>query len=153
MVFISDLGYDILIDIAGHLTSKELCQLSQCNQSLYQLQWVDILWKRYCFKDYQIRYNHPAQTYRQLYFQCKKANQSNKRLPCHLLHHAYIPSSDNIQRQEWQSNLVLDKCQRCFVTGIENLFICLSYNCYELGIYIYIYGYIIHLHLNPMHSM
>jgi hypothetical protein len=132
MVSISNLSYDVLISIAEYLSIKELCRLSQCNQFLYQLQWVDVLWKRYCLEDYQISYNHPDQTYRQLYLQCKKANASNKRLPCYLLQHACLPS-DNIV-QEWQSNLVLDKCQKCFVTGPENLFICLSSNCFVLGI-------------------
>jgi hypothetical protein len=134
MVSISNISYDVLLCIAEYLTSKELCRLSQCNQFLYQLQLVDVLWKQYCIKDYQISYNHPDQTYRQLYLQCKKANKSNKRSPCYLLQHACIPSSGIVQRQEWQLNLVLDKCQKCFVTGLENLFICLSSDCYELGI-------------------
>lgn len=128
MVAIICLSYDILICIAEHLTSKELATLSQCNKSMYQLQWIDLLWKQYCQDDFCITYNHPDQTFRQLYLQCVVAAKQNKRLPCQHLQQ-YIDQPIILDDRQMQQLTKLDKCQRCFVTGFENLFVCLSSLC------------------------
>ncbi|CAO0798920.1 unnamed protein product [Mucor circinelloides] len=128
MVAITCLSYDILICIAGYLTSKELATLSQCSKSMYQLQWVDLLWKQYCHDDFSISYNHPDQTFRQLYLQCVESAKQNKRLPCQHLQQ-YIDQPIILDDRQQQQLTKLDKCQRCFVSGFENLFVCLSSSC------------------------
>ncbi|CEP08152.1 hypothetical protein [Parasitella parasitica] len=128
MVDITYLNYDILLCIAEYLSSKELSALSQCNKVLYQLQWIDLLWKQYCHNDFSIAYNHPDQTYRQLYLQCIRSVKENKRLPCHHLQQ-YIDQPIILNDRQQQQLSRLDNCQRCFITGFENLFVCLSSIC------------------------
>lgn len=128
MAAITCLNYDILICIAEYLTGKELATLSQCNRALYKLQWIELLWKQYCHDDFSITYNHPDQTYKQLYLQCIKSAKRNKRLPCQHLQQ-YIDHPIILDNRQMQQLSKLDKCQRCFITGFENLFICLSSSC------------------------
>lgn len=126
MVDITCLSYDILLCIISYLTGKELSALSQCNRSLYKLQSIELLWKKYCRDDFSITYNHPNQTFRQLYVQCiQSATKQNKRLPCPHLQQ-YITDNYLDNDKQWTK---LERCQRCFVTGFENLFVCLSSLC------------------------
>ncbi|KAI9487476.1 MAG: hypothetical protein EXX96DRAFT_80919 [Benjaminiella poitrasii] len=126
------LNYDILLCIVEYLSSKDFCMLSQCNRYLYQLQMIadSTVWKRFCLQDFFITYNHPDQTYRQLYFQCKNVTICHhKRLPCH-----HLTETQQTVVLEGYSKTFKDlvQCQQCFVTGVENLFICISPHCYHL---------------------
>jgi hypothetical protein len=126
------LSFEILTCIANHLTSKELSILSTCNKALYPLQWMDSFWKRFCQIKFDIHYNHPDQSYRELFIVCCKTLKGNKggtrRLPCsHLSHSNNNTSVDQTIMHHARPH----QCQRCLKEGYENLFICISPSCHQ----------------------
>lgn len=128
MVKITDLSPDILFYlISGHLNAQDFSNLTQCSRYFYQLQSIDIIWKRFCLQDFYLNYNHPNQTFRDLYFQC---TDKSKRLPC--CHLSSIRPLDAISPDIATNLKNRDQCETCFVKGNENLFICVSNQCHKI---------------------
>lgn len=109
------LSFELLTCVANHVSWQDLLVLSSCNKALYGLQCIDTAWRRYCRSEYGVRYNHPNQTYKELFIFCK-TRKNCKRLPC------------NHIQDESHSTATLDQhqCQQCTTTGHENLFICIA---------------------------
>lgn len=130
MVDITALNHDLWYYISmNFLKFQEFQNLTQCNKYLNQMQWIDIIWKRYCQEDHKIQYKHPDQSYRDLYLQCKK------RRACHHLQKVAIDVPKDL-RTAWKDQ---NRCGRCDVEGIENLYICLSPGCHEICKLLYIF--------------
>lgn len=116
---LSTLSFELKTCIAHYLSWKELYHLSLCDTSFYRLQYVDSLWKTYCRVEFGIRYNHPNQTYKDLFLACYQSTSSfiRKRLPCNHITDMVYPMVNVMETPQ---------CQHCTTVGSENLFICIE---------------------------
>jgi hypothetical protein len=117
---LTEINFELLICISEYLNGDQLAIFSSSHHHFYALNKVDYLWRRLCRFEFGIKYNDPNQPYRQLYFQCK--SKKFGRLPC--VHYQEI-DLQNIIRDK----ITATECQRCFVSGQEHMFVCLSSDC------------------------
>ena len=125
-VNLSTLSVELLTCIAEFLTSKDLTALSHCSKAMYQLQYIDSLWKYHCNIEFGINYNHPDRTFRELFIACCSTQSERgyqKRLPCNHIDSGMAATPELI--------VALNQCQRCSSEGHDNLFICVSPQCYQ----------------------
>lgn len=124
---LSTLSFEILTCIAEQLTANEIIVLSQCSKAMYQLQYLDLIWRKHCRIEFGVDYNHPNQTFRELYVTCRKIQKgenTQKRLPCNHINSDMISVSKSVLE-------TLDQCERCSKEGLESLFLCVSPQCYQ----------------------
>ncbi|KAI7857257.1 hypothetical protein BDC45DRAFT_27771 [Circinella umbellata] len=100
---VSCLHFDILSCIAEHLDAKSILELSSCCRSFYNLGRFDLLWKRLCQIDYHLTYNHPEQTYYNLYRQTF-LRQFGRR-PCYHLSNIHI-DEHLVKQSSWDLPLL-----------------------------------------------
>lgn len=97
---------DILLCIADYLNHEDLLTLSLIYPVLY---YDESFWKVRCRNDYNVTYNDPSLTYRELYKACVVKPMG--RLPCtHLDTNAHY--------------VQVDVCSQCQNGNLEYLFIC-----------------------------
>lgn len=124
---LSTLSFEILTCIAEYLTPSDLITLSQCNKTLFPLQYLDLLWKKHCRIEFGVDYNDPNQSFRELYATCRKIQKgesTQKRLPCNHINTGMISVSKPVID-------ALEHCERCPKEGLESLFLCVSPHCYQ----------------------
>ena len=147
-MYFSFLHFDILSCIAENLDAKSILELSSCCRSFHSLGHFDLLWKRLCQIDYHLTYNHPRQTYLDLYRQTF-LRQFGRR-PCHHLSNIYVDehlvkqacwnlpllnphcnaNSDNNIVESWIPYISCCPPEQYDSITIEKLFLCMD--CHKL---------------------
>ncbi|KAL1931436.1 hypothetical protein VTP01DRAFT_9578 [Rhizomucor pusillus] len=126
---LESLSFDLLICIGECLEARDLIELSRCCRALQSLGTLDLLWKKLCRKDYGLTYNHPDQTFRDLY--AHSFQRLYGRLPCpHLSHHLNddhgVPAAAVARKNDkWTFSC----CRRTEST--ENMFFCMDATCHH----------------------
>ncbi|KAI8990805.1 hypothetical protein BDF20DRAFT_3732 [Mycotypha africana] len=142
MSTIHSLNYHILLDICTYLNLEEFINLTSTSKYLHGLHFHETQWRKLCWQDFNLSYNHPKQSYLELYRNCKEIISSaiGNRLPCeHICSISQLllfkennpPTDSEHDHDNHKKDFVYRKCEKCQAMGISKLSMCLFENCHK----------------------